>query len=361
MYVTQRGPKFRAWERVVLPDGTIKKISVTMDRDTPQARKKAEKALRAKQIALTPKSSDITYSELVAAYIEFQRATLKPSTCRRNEASLKRLSDTFGNARLSYMTAGFISGKLLKKTTDPGTYNEYLKRLKAMFRWAYRMDYIKSPECVDKVKPLKEKTEAQKVADKYLEADELKAVLDASSEYYRNIFEFLALSGLRIGELIALNDEDVTDTEIIVNKTYDAVNDTTSTPKTFASIRSVHIQPELADCIARVRQMSRLHSMISGTRYPYFAVNARGGHLSYYRTNRLFRAACERVTGKSLTLHALRHTHVALMAEKGIELDAISRRLGHSGTKITREIYYHCTEKQREKDNAAFDAVSIFA
>lgn len=82
--------------------------------------------------------------------------------------------------------------------------------------------------------------------------------------------------------------------------------------------------------------------------------------MSYHAANREFKRLTKDVADKELTPHALRHTHVALMAEKGIRLDAIADRLGHSDSRITKEVYYHCTKKQREIDNAAFDSVSLF-
>ena len=358
MYVTKRGNKFRAWERYNV-NGKIKKISVTMDRDTPQARKKAARQL-AEKIGIP--TSGLTYSELVEAYIAYQKATLKPSTCTRNEASLKRLEDVFGDVKLERMTSGYISRCLLKKTTNPGTYNEYLKRVKAMFRWAYRNDYLETSACVDKIRPLKEDlTKQQKVADKFLEADELKKLLAEASPFYSLVFEFLALSGLRIGELIALDNKDVTETDIIVRKTYDSINDVMNTPKTVAGWRYVHIQPELADCIRRIRLLSRQHCLIAGRRPPYFVINVFGDRLSYRNAEYTFKKLCVHLFDRPLSLHSLRHSHVALMAEQGVDLDAISRRCGHSNSRITREIYYHVTRKQQEKDNASFDSVSIFA
>lgn len=356
MYVTKYKDKYRAFERYKV-SGKWKKVSVVMEKNTPQERRKAAEALEKK--ADTPRSK-LTYSELVKDYINWQKATMKASTWSRNEASLKRLTETFNDAVLSDITAGFIQSRLLAKTQNPGTYNEYLKRLKAMFRWAYRYDYIDSPDCVEKIKPLKDTPEKVKIKDKYLEADELKEVLAEASDYYSPIFEFLALSGLRIGELIALNNSDVTETDILVNKTYDFRNGVLNTPKTFAGNRTVHVQPELLSSIRRIRANSLIYSFRNGNRSPYFAVNPYGGRLSYDAANREFKTVCERVTGKSLTLHALRHTHVALMAEKGIDLKVIARRLGHSSSRITEDIYYHCTAKQREKDNAAIDAVRIF-
>ena len=63
--------------------------------------------------------------------------------------------------------------------------------------------------------------------------------------------------------------------------------------------------------------------------------------------------------GKKATTHFMRHTHVSLLAEQGIPFDAIARRLGHTNSKITKDIYFHVTKKLREKDNLALQKVKI--
>lgn len=357
MYVTKYKDKYRAWESYTDTLGNYKKVSVVMDKNTAQSRKKAAEQLQKKMNA---PSDRMTYSELVEMYIQYQSAVFRQSTWKRNEASLKRLSSLFGKKPVADMTAGFITSALFAKTKEAGTYNEYLKRVKAMFRWAYRSDLIPSSACVDKIQPLKDSGRKDKITDKYLEPEELKAVLAAASDYYAPIFEFLALSGLRIGELIALDNEDVTDTEIIVRRTYDFRHDVMNDPKTAAGIRAVHIQPELKSAIHRIRKNTKENCFRYAVKLPYFVVSPQLGRLSYDKANRVFKDLCARLVGRELTLHALRHTHVALMAANGISFEAIARRIGHSGTKVTKEIYYHVTEKQKEKDAAAFDAVSIF-
>ena len=355
MYIVKRGNKYRAVEKVKIGD-KWKSFTVTIDKNTPGARKEAAEKLAEK---IGKPAQDMTYSDLVEVYIKWQSIKFRKSTWSRNEASLKRLNEQFGPLKLSELTAGLIEEKLLEKSNNPGTFNEYLKRVKAMIRWAYRKDYIKSPECVNKIAPMEDIAKKEKLADKYLEPDELKKVIEAAPGYYASVYEFLALSGLRIGELIALDDEDVTVDTIAVKKTYDYHNAVMNKPKTPSSYREVHIQPELKKSIKDIRYYSRVSRLFSGVRAPYFVVNNKGNRLSYVKANRIFRGLCLRLVGRPLSLHSLRHTHVALMAAAGVDLEAIARRLGHSDSRITREIYYHVTEKQRQKDDAAFDAVSV--
>ena len=62
---------------------------------------------------------------------------------------------------------------------------------------------------------------------------------------------------------------------------------------------------------------------------------------------------------KHLHPHIFRHTHTALLAEQGISLDAIARRLGHSNSDVTKQIYFHVTKKLKKLDENALDKVSI--
>ena len=62
------------------------------------------------------------------------------------------------------------------------------------------------------------------------------------------------------------------------------------------------------------------------------------------------RETSEKIIGRRITPHTLRHTHASLMMEQGIDVDTISRRLGHADSRITKEIYLHVTKKLQEKE-----------
>ena len=66
--------------------------------------------------------------------------------------------------------------------------------------------------------------------------------------------EFLVLSGCRTGEALALEKADI-DFEgktICISKSYNSNQDVVSHAKTKSSIRFIHIQPQLSDCLHRV-------------------------------------------------------------------------------------------------------------
>ncbi|WP_430521889.1 tyrosine-type recombinase/integrase [Limosilactobacillus vaginalis] len=55
---------------------------------------------------------------------------------------------------------------------------------------------------------------------------------------------------------------------------------------------------------------------------------------------------------KILSSHTFRHTHVSKLAEMGVPLYIIQKRLGHSDSEITSRVYLHVTKKAQEKYNS---------
>ena len=73
-------------------------------------------------------------------------------------------------------------------------------------------------------------------------------------EGHKLLMEFLVLSGCRTGEALALEKADI-DFEgktICISKSYNSNQDVVSHAKTKSSIRFIHIQPQLSDCLHRV-------------------------------------------------------------------------------------------------------------
>src|SRR5699024_2389399 len=79
---------------------------------------------------------------------------------------------------------------------------------------------------------------------------ELKCLIENMAvEKWRNLTEFLSLSGLRFGEAAALeiSDIDLKNRMIKVSKNYDMINNVTTSPKTGSSSRDVYMQDELLE------------------------------------------------------------------------------------------------------------------
>lgn len=248
--------KVRFAERYEHPlTGKQCKVSVTVDKDTKSTRKQAQAALQDKieqkignYLSVT-KKDNLRLSELIELYRKDQLSTVSQSTYQRNYYAMKSLMDILGEATLvERITAGYVRERLALKDEKPGTTNERITRLKALFRWGYENDYIKDIRWLDKIKKFKDEEKLLKLDEKYLESEELKKLLETLSvDKWRFLAELTALSGLRVGEAIALNisDIDLKNRVITVSKTYDAVNQIVTNPKTASSNREVYMQDEL--------------------------------------------------------------------------------------------------------------------
>ncbi len=328
-------------------------------KDTKQKQKLAAEEL-AKIIAEKERASacvDLTLAELKEKYITYQQKTVKKATWMRNNFSLTICVEQIGpDVRVNRLTAGYIRDRLLERTNDATTINEYICRIKAMLRWAYNSDYTDNITVVNKLKRLKDDrlvVSSMRPQDKYLEPDQLTkllAYMETSQEYWYLLSCFLVLSGLRIGEALALESSDISDSEIMVNKTFDLFNREISTPKTPCSNRKVFVQKELAEVIKKIRIYNRNKSLLLGIRTTHFFFKNDGDYISYKAYSKYIAETSERVLGFRRTPHSFRHTHASLLFAEGVSLDTISRRLGHENSKITRDIYLHIVEKVYAKD-----------
>ena len=364
MWIEKRGDKYLAVDRYKdYMTGKTKRVSVIIDKDTKQARNKADKILKAKiEAALQAEPAQkYTLKNLKESYITYQRKTLKESTVHRNENILNIVIGIIGSDALcDRLTASIIMDRLLSTHKANVTINTYLTRLKAMLRWGYQHDMC--PDIAGKLKLLPDKSERQKIADKYLEKADLKKLLDGMQvESWKNLTQFLALSGLRIGEALALeySDMDTKKRLIHVTKTYAPTTKAVQPPKTADSIRDVYMQDELLKLCRTIRAKSKSRALEYGYQSSLVFCDIDGNYVTYDVYEKYLRENGQAILGRNITSHVMRHTMTSLFAEAGVDLSVIARRLGHHDSKLTRDIYLHCTQAQRKKDNEAVRKVSI--
>ena len=334
-------------------------VSTTADKSTRVTRIRAEQILADKareQMTAAKVSTVYTLGDIYDAYIADVRRTCKPSTARTIGMTTHPLIDAIGRDFPADHLAAPVIRKILPD--KPSTHNLRIRRAKALIRWAYRADMIADASWIDKLRMLPDPERAAKLEDKYLEREELSALLDTmDDEQDRLLTEFLALTGLRIGEAIALrrDDVDLTARRIHVSKTYSGELHAIQTPKSAASRRDVVVQDELVPVIKGLIELADGYVVRSPLLVPGYG----GGYLCIRTYQRHLESAAERSIGRKITPHALRHTMTSLFAEASVPLDVISRRLGHEDSQITRDIYLHITERQAEKDAEAVACVSL--
>ena len=339
--------------------GSRKKVTVTFEKDTKANRRIAEDELQKKieEINCVERPQNgYTIKELSRLYLSDLKGKVKTSTYNRNRQFCASTTRILGpDTLVERMTSNYIKSEFESTGADPGGLNERLKRFKGMWRWAYKQGFVDSTVLIDRIDPWRDLPHKAKIQDKYMEKEELQAVLNSMSKpLWRDIAEFMALSGLRFGEAACLtaDDIDLEERYIHVTKTlYDRELEITP-PKTYDSIRDVYIQKEFLPLCTLLKNRSNGNLIFAPERmeFPY---------VRYDAFNYQIKKTTEKVLGRRLSTHALRHTHASLCAEAGMDFETISRRLGHSDSDITRQVYVHVTSKMKEADAAAIEDVQM--
>ena len=351
-WIEQTKNSLRLYDRYKGYDGKIHKVSVPLARDTAQARKTAQEELQKKILSINTLTTEMRLSELVEAYIN--QKDIKPSSLVNYESSFKQILDALGDVLISSLTAPFCLRRLSETHKAQSTLNRYIMLLNGLFEWSYQYGYMLERIHIT---PIREKTKKKDADQEYLEASELKEVvdlLDGTMAGY--VCKFLALTGCRVGEASALTWNDIDERYIHITKAYKYENGV-STPKTAYSVRDIFIQPELRTFLNEFRKWRLLHMAAYGIRSDLLFFSERG---NVYSEQLLWCALNRLDYPKHLHPHIFRHTHTALLAEQGMSLEAIARRLGHSSSQITKEIYFHVTEKLKQRDEDSLKNVSIF-
>lgn len=358
--------KYRAVERYTDPmTEKQRKVSVTIEKDTAQQRKKAAAALDEKiRSKLAKKEKSYTVHELLDLYIENKKIEVKLSTYKQMYNTKGQFISIFSDdIIMNKLTAKYVRDLILKYDCSTNRKNNLLEYFKTFVRWCYKNDYIDDIRFIDKILPFSDSKELEIDPEKlpkklFLEGEELNELLNVVTlPYAHQLTQFLALSGLRIGEALALelNDIDLDKRIIYVNKNFGTQVKKLLTPKSETSNREIYIQDELLPIIKAIKSEAMQNYLITRDSHIFISDGIPVKYGAYHS----YLVRCTASLGYKLTPHGLRHTHVAILAEQGLSLDEISRRLGHENSRITKKIYFHVTKKLKEKDHKKLNKVKF--
>ncbi len=204
-------------------------------------------------------------------------------------------------------------------------------------------------------------------APSYLRPEEVRLMLPAVAPEWRNLFATAVYTGMRRGELVALQkaDVDLDGGTITVTRSWEA-NTTKSGKPRVVPLHS-ELRSYLVDAMEKSpselvfpREDGSMHAKdIKLQRILRGAMNRAGlvdgwvhkcrrcGHREDRRTDELKRCpSCAFKLWPSpkprhIVFHSLRHTTVTLMMKAGASLAHASRLVGHSDVRITSDVYGH--------------------
>lgn len=177
--------------------------------------------------------------------------------------------------------------------------------------------------------------------------DFLKSSLPLKRRYTSKYMILLAIfSGMRSSEIQALtwNDVSLKANTIRINKSWDANKQTFKPTKNESSNRVIVVNSSILKLISKLK---------NGTTSNMVFVDQFGGIPTSNAVNKTLRNALKELNihRQNFHFHSLRHSHVALLLANGIDIYAISKRLGHSNTTTTSEVYAYLIDEYRHTTN----------
>jgi integrase len=230
------------------------------------------------------------------------------------------------------------------------TLHNYYRLFHNIMAAAVRWQYIDKNPVASVKAPKLPKYEAAfyEYEDVKILIDKLQELPDDQLKYKVGIMLTLS-TGIRLGELAGLMWEciDLEGNKIHIKKSrsYSYMEGTIEKdPKTYSSIRRIAIPPQISRLL-RIYQIQQLKMKLAcGELWHdtgYLLVQNNGEPMHPYTTARWFADFIEDQNLKKITFHQLRHTSATLLLDSGLNITALSKRLGHAKTSTTLNIYAH--------------------
>lgn len=366
---SKKGTRYKYCERFELPNGEIRKVSVIFNTNSSHARKQATIELQRKYEQAVKEidiNKVVTYYDVAMSWLEHTEPTVKRSTHINHTIYVNKIFTYIDKALpIASLTAVTLEDVLHKVYYVENLSYSYTRAtfttMKAIYKHAKRKKLI--PSLIDfedieiKKKPFSHSDIAKK-QNKFLDAVELKETLMQLSKIDSRIsllFEFISLTGLRIGELLALrnSDYDKENATININGTiqYDYKNSSEikrGTPKNIYSVRDISLSDRAVSILDSIMLENKRRSLwFEGyIDHGYIFTSSRGNPYDIQFLNRRLKGV--HIEGKHLTTHIFRHTHISMLAELGVPLKTIMQRVGHNDPNTTLSIYTHVTKSMHD-------------
>ena len=306
-------------------------------------KREAEEWLR--NFLITQKADfDMKFENFWKMYYADMETRLREHTMRTKKYIVElKILPYFGNKRVNDITAADIrqwQNELIKMGYSPTYLKTINNQLSAIFNYAVRYYGLKSNPCAKAGSMGKSKAEEMD----FWTGEEFRKFIDSVMNKRLSYMAFMTLywTGMRLGELLALNPKDV-DLEkrtISITKSYQRLGkkDVITPPKTPKSKRVITIPEFLAADIKDY--MDSLYDLQEDDRL--FPIT------KYYLEHEMQRGIKESGV-KRIRVHDLRHSHASMLIELGFSPLEIANRLGHEKVETTLNTYAHLYPNKQTK------------
>lgn len=295
---------------------------------------------------LATKQADFNmlFEDFLKIYYSDMDTRLREHTMRTKKYVFElKILPYFGKMKMNEITASDIrkwQSELIKQGYAPTYLKTINNQLAALFNYAVRYYDLPNNPCRKAGSMGKGKADEMNFWTK----EEFDKFIDAIMNKQQSYMAFMTLfwTGIRIGELLALNvaDVDFEKRTISITKSYQRMGgrDVITEPKTPKSKRVIAIPQFLV-----VDLQDYVNSM-----YGVQGEDRLFPITKYYLEHEMQRGIKESGV-KRIRIHDLRHSHASLLVEMGFSPLEIANRLGHEKIETTLNTYSHLYPDKREQ------------
>lgn len=182
--------------------------------------------------------------------------------------------------------------------------------------------------------------------------DMQKVLIQAKEENYYELFLLEFATGLRLGELMALqwDDVDLVTGELRINKQVNLVGSklVISEPKTKAAVRTLVLPPSVRKVLAEYK--TRVNS-----RWLFPSPKKEDLPIIPSAVSRRLHTLLEHAGCEQVRFHDLRHTFATNALARGMDIKTLSTILGHVSSATTLNTYSHVTDEMRQRAAVKID------
>jgi len=321
-----------------------------------EALDKRAKAQLDKSAGLPAPDTKTRIRDLAEEVREAKRRRLRPSTFSTFEYALdKVIIKELGHLRPAQVGPDRVA-RLIRdlegRGLAPSSIRRYLSPLGAIFRLALRRGIIPvNPMTLlsDDERPVgggvseHHEWEPKEISALLTAADELGKRSEARYDY-GPLLKLLTLTGLRVGEALALRwgDLDLVDAVIRVRSNLNR-DGSLGMPKTAAGEREVWLSPGLVEMLVQLKPEDA-----PDDEFVFASKRNSRRPISYQNFRRRgFIPALEKagLSGKGITIHSLRSAAISLYAANGLTLEETAKVMGQKNPQVTWRHYYRLFDK----------------
>lgn len=169
-------------------------------------------------------------------------------------------------------------------------------------------------------------------------------------------------TGMRLGEILALEYGDIKNDIITINKTLSYLKiyknekewhyeNKVQTPKTKSSVREVPLPKKAIPLIKKIKKLNATQKLKMGSAYinnNLLFPSALGTFQDHSNCRQRYKKVLKEAGVKYKKFHATRHTYATQLLERGENIVNVGALLGHASIKTT-EVYVHVSLKAKEQ------------